>query len=133
MNHRRPLRDVLVELCRDVQKVAAQGGRVCAHHIEHDAGILDIELRRAGMDFGKDIWSWGDMVRDGLCLMGTDVAQWICNVKGPVKLDTVVTRLLPKMRADANPALKCWQMTRELRIAALKRQCGNNDAAHRAG
>ena len=55
------------------------------------------------------------MVGDGLCLMGMDIAQWICNVKGPTKLDDVVKQLLPDLKADTNPALKCWLVTRELR------------------
>ena len=70
-----PLAKVLTELLDDMVAVRRAGGRVVAHHLELDAGIIARELERAGLGHRKD--EWATFVREGLCLMDPAVGTWV--------------------------------------------------------
>ena len=60
-----PLSDVLAEFMRDAADVAEQGGRVVAHQLEFDGGIIQRELERCRMfDLEK---RWFAMATKGFC------------------------------------------------------------------
>ena len=71
----RPLADVLVEFMTDVMAEHARGGRICAHHLTFDAGILLREMRKCGLD---DLAAtWGRIAQGGYCSMNKDLAGWV--------------------------------------------------------
>ena len=74
MQHGRPLPDVLEEFMADVMAARADGGRLCAHHLEFDAGIILRELRRCGL-VGLAA-AWAAIATDGFCTMNVDLCDW---------------------------------------------------------
>ena len=63
----RPLAEVLEEFMQDVRGAVERNGRVIAHQIEFDAGIILRELRRCGMD--DHCREWATTARNGFCTM----------------------------------------------------------------
>lgn len=76
----RPLADVLEEFMRDVSQACARGGRVCAHQLEFDAGVVDEELARCGL---HDLRArWGRIAQSGYCTMNPQVGRWLKQCAG---------------------------------------------------
>ena len=75
-----PLRDALQLMFNDVLDACARGGRLVAHHLEFDAGIIAEELSRVGLHHLKP--SWLKIVRGGLCTMDPDIACWVRSIIG---------------------------------------------------
>ena len=102
----KPLRSVLEEFLRDVADVVNMGGAVCAHQIEFDAGIIALEMERAGLASKLDIWA--QCVPEGFCTMNHHVSNWSCGTyfdqvgcgsilgrNAPVGLHDMVLALVP--------------------------------------
>ena len=70
------LRSVLEEFLRDVADVVNMGGAVCAHQIEFDAGVIALEMERAGLANQHDMWA--QSVSNGFCTMNYHVSKWSC-------------------------------------------------------
>eukprot|EP00973_Karenia_brevis_P070229 9761275-Karenia_brevis.AAC.3 len=69
------LADVLVDFMRDVSEAVLLGGRVCAHQLEFDAGVIATELQRCGLD---ELHShWLRIARRGYCTMNPDAGRWL--------------------------------------------------------
>ena len=75
------LQDVMKEFLEDVRQVCGQGGRICAHHFEFDAGVVQEELIRCGLeDLRKE---WVETARaKGYCTMNPAVGRWIWQCMG---------------------------------------------------
>ena len=97
------LAEVLREFMLDVRDVCRRGGRLVAHHLEFDAGILFREMKRAGLDDATD---WSRMVRaHGFCTMCPQIGRWLSHCFGrdagqettmnTLKLKDMATWLLP--------------------------------------
>ena len=71
-----PLRSVLQEFLADVLDITARGGRVVAHHLEFDAGIILRELRRSRLDDLAQAWE-NIARRKGFCTMCPDIGRCI--------------------------------------------------------
>ena len=56
------------------------GGRIVAHHLEFDAGIIMKELERAGMHHWQQRWS--DIAKKGFCTMDADIGEWAQSCAG---------------------------------------------------
>ena len=76
----RPLADVLEEFVRDVSHACSRGGRVCAHQLELDAGLVDEELRRCGLHDLRA--AWGRIARNGYCTMNPPMGRWLKQCAG---------------------------------------------------
>ena len=59
---------------RDAARVDEMGGRVVIHHLEFDAGIIDAELQRYGLQQWCE--QWRKIARKGFCTMDPDVMHW---------------------------------------------------------
>ena len=76
-----PLEDVLREFMNDVRNACGQGGRVCAHNFEFDAGIIFEELGRSCLDDLQK--EWVQIARAcGYCTMNPGVGRWILQCLG---------------------------------------------------
>ena len=71
----RPLAEVLEEFMQDVRGAVERNGRVIAHQIEFDAGIILRELRRCGMD--DHCREWATIARSGFCTMSPVAGRWL--------------------------------------------------------
>ena len=114
----KPLREVLAEFLHAVATIGSKGGRICAHHLEFDAVIVDMELQRAG--FGEKCGMWANLVEEGFCSMNRHAAHWVCNQKGypgarPVGTTDLKDRLVPRLSCIDNEAKKLWHIVRALR------------------
>lgn len=69
-----PITDVLDDFMRDAVRVDKMGGRVVIHHLEFDAGIIDAELQRYGLQQWCE--QWRKIARKGFCTMDPDVMHW---------------------------------------------------------
>ncbi len=127
-----PLRDVLEALLADVFAVVQSGGRLCAHQLEFDCGVIALELRRAGL--GDKVEAWSQIAAEGFCTMCPAVTKWACarlfDESGtdsflgrarPVGLKDMVRALLPvssgllAQHHDAGAdARMAWLVLREL-------------------
>ena len=75
------LEQVLCEFMKDVQQICSQGGRVCAHQFEFDAGIVYEELGRCGLQALQK--EWGKIARSkGYCTMNPGAGRWIWQCLG---------------------------------------------------
>ena len=52
-----------------------QRGRVVCHHLEFDAGIIDNELARCGLEHLRP--EWATAVRKGCCTMCPEIGRWV--------------------------------------------------------
>ena len=73
INHGKPLRDALQVMMHDILECCAKGGRIVAHHLDFDAGIISQELQRAGLMNYKDAFE--REVRRGICTMDAQGAS----------------------------------------------------------
>jgi DNA polymerase III epsilon subunit-like protein len=67
--------DVLEEFMADVTAEHGLGGRVCAHHLSFDAGIILRELQRSALD--DMACAWSRIAMDGYCSMNKDLGTWL--------------------------------------------------------
>ena len=65
----------LEEFMRAVWSIHELQGVVVAHHIEFDAGVLDEELHRCGLDSWRPYWHI--IATGGVCTMDPDIQAWI--------------------------------------------------------
>ena len=88
-----PLQDILSEFLKDVRSICQQGGRICAHNFEFDAGIIWEELGRCGSEDLKDEWFETARTK-GYCTMNPEVGRWIwqCMGRGVGALDSKWTK-----------------------------------------
>ncbi len=101
----RPLREVLVEMMGDVMDASARAeGRICAHHLEFDGGIVAAELERT--ELHDLLRAWKEAVARGICSMQPCIASWVRSMLGgeeipynvPIKLRDLVAGMLPDHR-----------------------------------
>ncbi len=106
----RPLADVLCDFMADVLEAFSCGGRVVAHQLEFDAGIVLQELGRSGLDHLRDAWI--RIAHAGFCTMDFEVGRWVLTCSGSevgpptakhcLGLKNIVRRLLPERCAMLN-------------------------------
>lgn len=75
-----PLAQVLTEFLDDMLAARQAGGRVVAHHLEFDAGIISNEIDNAGLASRKT--EWETFVRAGFCTMDPAVSTWVRQCAG---------------------------------------------------
>jgi DNA polymerase III epsilon subunit-like protein len=103
----KPLRFVLDEFLRDVADVINMGGAVCAHQLEFDAGIVALEMERAGLASKHEMWE--QCISQGFCTMNYHVSKWSCAMyfdqtgcngylgrNSPIGLRNMVLTLVPE-------------------------------------
>jgi len=86
---------VLREFLADVFGACRQGGRIVAHHLEFDAGIIAHELERSGLDYFQQ--EWAATVRQGTCTMDPEVCRWIRRCHGQESSGTQMTSNLKNL------------------------------------
>ena len=99
-----PLVDCLRELLDDVSALKLQGGRVCSHNLEFDAGILVQEMHRCGLADLATLWA--EAMEGCFCSMQPDVGHWVRRQAGPMdqerktpmRLKDMVHLLLPEAK-----------------------------------
>ena len=69
------MRDVLSEFIGELLAAHASGGRVVIHHLEFDAGIINRELERAGLQCYQAVWA--QIASAGVCTMDPAVGEWV--------------------------------------------------------
>ncbi len=70
-----PLEEVLAEFMEDLRGVVRQGGRLVAHHLDFDLGVIDNELERTGLaHLRKEL---GQAARAGCCSMDPEIGRWV--------------------------------------------------------
>ena len=69
------LKTVLDEFLTDVRYACQHGGRVVAHHLEFDAGVIDCELNRCGLTELRE--EWRCFARNGFCTMNPELGRWV--------------------------------------------------------
>ena len=97
-----PLGDVLHEMFSDIKDAHAKGGRVCAHHLEFDGGMLAAAM--SSMGFTDMLVEWKAIVRDGICSMDPSIASWVRSTMGgeyipkyiPIKLVDAIKAMAPE-------------------------------------
>ena len=136
----RDLKDVLQEFMGDVKEACRQGGRVVAHQLEFDAGVIYEELGRCGLDNLRD--EWASIARKGFCTMTPLVGRWLREASGEdlgqpttqhvLGLQDTLSRLLPDVtrKLRHHVAEDDAEMTRLIYLALLRRAA---PAAGRAG
>ena len=121
-----PLVDCLRELLDDVSLLRQRGGRVCAHNLEFDAGIVLEEIERCGLVGFAGIWT--ETVRRGFFTMDPNVGHWVRKQAGlvdherkPMRLRDMVRLLLPdahvlleKHHSAGNDSHMHWLLCREI-------------------
>ena len=71
------LKSVLEEFMCDMMSTMGKSGRLCAHHFEFDAAILDAEMCRLGMAV-ETRYNWAMAARGGFCTMNPHLTHWCC-------------------------------------------------------
>jgi DNA polymerase III epsilon subunit-like protein len=115
----RPLADVLTDFMIDVSQAHSRSARICAHHLEFDAGLVDEELRRCGLSALRE--EWVHMARSGYCTMNPEVSRWLKQCAGEDVGAETKKHMLGLIRT-----------TKELGLPQGKLQSGHHDAAHDA-
>ena len=85
----------------DIKDAHAKGGRVCAHHLEFDGGMLAAAM--SSMGFTDMLVEWKAIVRDGICTMDPSIASWVRSKMGgeyipkyiPIKLVDAIKAMAP--------------------------------------
>ena len=101
-----PLVDVLKEFMRDIIDADGRHGKVVAHNMEFDAGIILHELNRCGLDDLAKIWtSIARKSGKGFCTMCPEAGRWLRHACGEevgpetakhtLGLEPMVKRLTP--------------------------------------
>ena len=126
----KPLRDVLQELLVDMRMCSEAGGRIAAHHLEFDCGIIAMELRRAGLE--QHCVDWANFSAKGICTLSPAIGKWVCQCVGrdtgpenkmnTLRLSDLVDTLLPghPLKRQMHTAGADAQMHRLLVIAMQK-------------
>ena len=111
----------------DVLNCCSHGGRIVAHHLEFDAGVIYQELGRSGSEHLKD--PWAKAVREGVCTMDPNIACWVRSILGigeiprsiPMRLLDMVnglltetTELCSQHHSAGNDAIMHFLLCREL-------------------
>ncbi len=128
----KPLADVLREFMNDALELVENGGRLVAHQVEFDAGVIYQELGRCGLEALQDRWM--RIMRKGFCTMDPLFGRWlkICTgeqvgqayVKHLLRLDRAFLKLFPKeqdIHKKHHDAGFDAQMTRMVYVEALNR------------
>jgi len=128
----RPLADVLCDFMADISEACSKGGRVVAHQLEFDAGIVLQELARCELYKLHDAWT--RIAQGGFCTMDFEVGRWVLtcsgNEVGPpsakhcLGLENIVRRVLPDhcaMLGKHHDAGIDAQLTRLIYAALLER------------
>ena len=103
INQGKPIRDALQIMMHDILECCEQGGRIVAHHLDFDAGVISQELQRAGLMNYKDAFE--REVRRGICTMDAEIVYWVRAMMDireiprniPMKLIEMVKILIPNM------------------------------------
>ena len=66
---------VLREFLDDVRQACRCNGRVVAHHLEFDAGIIDREIHRCGLEDLRE--EWQRIAKNGYCTMNPELGRWM--------------------------------------------------------
>jgi len=110
MEEGRELTDVLQEFMQDVLDTCLRGGRVVAHQIEFDAGIIFQELGRCGLSELQAKWARIARINNGtsFCTMDPWVGRWIWEEMGrdPGPKTKMHARGLSCVAADLIPGWK---------------------------
>ena len=77
------LSDALEEFMQAAWQIHESGGIVVSHHIEFDAGIIDEELDRCGMQHWR--LRWREIAIRGVCTMDPDIQSWMQYASGKEK------------------------------------------------
>ena len=123
------LKEVMEEFMKDMVELCESGGRVVAHQLEFDAGLILEELQRCGLTHLQKQWS--EIARAGYCTMNPDVGRWlkICAGAqvGPKQEVLSLTDSLDKLLPGASRTFKAHtpeddaQMARLIFLALLQR------------
>ena len=101
-----PLDQVLMELMEDAETAHNRGARLCAHHLEFDAGIILHELQNCLG--GQAASAWTRIAMGGYCTMNADLGGWaLPRLSKDVQKVAVGKRFLPL--ANMAAALKIPQ------------------------
>lgn len=71
---------VLCEFLNDVRDACWRNGRVVAHHLEFDAGCIDREFQRCGLNDLRE--EWQRVAKNGYCTMNPELGRWIRTTSG---------------------------------------------------
>ncbi len=139
-----PLDVALADLLADIFEVDRRGGRLCAHQLEFDAGVVKLEMQRAGL--GHMVDAFVRIATAGFCTMSPCVTRWACDdlveqtrhhdwlgASRAIGLKDMVRALLPDSRAlleqhhnAAADARMDWMVLRELYNQALSARSRTN-------
>ena len=75
-----PLLEVLEEFMCEAWSLYEKGGVVVSHHLEFDAGIIDEELKRCGMESWRARWKL--IASHGICTLDLDIQAWFQSAFG---------------------------------------------------
>ena len=64
-------------LLEEIHVLEKDGGRICAHQLEFDAGVILLEMRRVGLQSFEECFK--RMAVNGFCTMNPEVTQWACH------------------------------------------------------
>ena len=67
--------EVLEEFMRTAWSLHEKGGVIVSHHLEFDAGIIDEELKRCGMESWRTRWQL--IASHGICTLDLDIQAWL--------------------------------------------------------
>ena len=99
-----PLQDVMLEFMRDLSQAHDLGGRLVAHHLEFNAGIVSEELARAGLSHFQELWR--EIAKGGICTADPDIAHCTRELvslepvpwKNATQLEIMCSKLLPQCK-----------------------------------
>lgn len=127
----RPSADALCDFMADVSEAHSRGGRVVAHNLEFDAGVILNELKRCKLY--ELCEAWRRIAREGFCTMDYEVGRWVLtccgDLVGPetkkhcLGLKDITNKLLQdsdKHLANHHDAGSDAKLTRLVYIALLK-------------
>ena len=115
-----PLKPALESFMNVMQRAHEKGGRLIIHNLEFDAGIIDKELTRAGLERWRPIWH--DIARKGFCTMDPDVGKWIQVCRGRVYDETQDSRNIMGLAQTLNllaPAFPTGNDVKEFRASKI--------------
>ena len=80
-----PIAEAMRQFGAELRKLDAAGGKLIAHNLDFDAGILVAELERLGDEFAETTELLRRLAKDGVCTLELAQKQFV----GVGKLDTV--------------------------------------------
>ena len=80
-----PIAEAMRQFGAELRKLDAEGGKLIAHNLEFDAGILRAELERLGDEFAETTEVLCRLAKDGVCTLELAQKKFV----GVGKLDTV--------------------------------------------